>query len=296
MATITKTANIGVYQNGSIFTVTVDFVKNSGPDTATGVKVVLTIPDGIDYSSSSLSQGTYNSGTDTWTIGSLLAGQSVSATFSFLVTDDCEGPYSIYFTATTTGGCESCITNNVLCIVASGFSCCEDCDDKIQTITDDYTVLLTDKGTILADGSDNEITITLPTPASAYTEGRGKKFVFKALDTTNQIRLFTPSGKIVCALNIEDSTDTQGVNFTGDYITIQSDGVNYYCVSGVLSTPTVTPTLTPTTTVTPSITATTSVTPTITPTITPTTSITPTITPTTTVTPSVTVTPSTSPA
>lgn len=261
----TKPANIGVYQNGSQFTVNVDFVKNAGPDTAVGVVVDVTIPDGIEYASSSLSQGTFNSGTNKWSVGSLLAGQSVSATFTFTVTDDCEGPYSIVFDVSTTGGCDGCLTNNQLCIVTSGFSCCEDCDDKIQTITDDYVVQLTDKGTILADGSTNEITITLPSPASAYSEGRGKKFVFKTLDSTNQVRLFTPSGKIVGPLDIASSTDTQGVNATGDYITIQSDGTNWYVVSGVLSTPTPSATNTPTPSVTASITPTPTVTPTVTP-------------------------------
>lgn len=257
----TKTAYIGTYQNGSQFTINVDFVKNAGPDTAIGVVVDVTIPDGVSYASSSLSQGTYNSGTNKWSVGSLLAGQSVSATFTFTVTDDCEGPYSITFDVTTTGGCDSCISNNSLCIVTSGFSCCDDCDDKIQTIREDTTLLLSDEGTILADGTDNEILITLPSPASAYSEGRGKKYVFKAVDTTNQIRVYTPSGKIVGDESLAAADNVQGVNLAGDKITLQSDGTNWYMISGTLSTPTVTPTVTPTATITP--------TPSVTPTVTP---------------------------
>lgn len=255
MATNTKTAQIGRYQNGTVFTVNVDFVKNNGPDTATGVEVAVDIPTGLEYSTSGLGQGSYNTMTDIWSVGSLIPGQSVAATFSFLVTDDCEGPYTITFTISTQAGCDSCLNNNELCIVTNGVSCCDDCNPNIKTITSDYTVLSTDN-TILADGSSNEIMITLPSPASTYSEGRGQKFVFRCLDSTNQVRVQTPSGVIVGPFTPGSSIAVQGVNATGDYITLQSDGTNYYIVSGVLSTPTPSATTSPTPSVTPSITPT----------------------------------------
>jgi uncharacterized repeat protein (TIGR01451 family) len=55
-------------------------VTNNGPDTATGVSVTDTLPAGLSYVSSTLSQGSIATGGPvTWTVGSLSVGSSAVA-------------------------------------------------------------------------------------------------------------------------------------------------------------------------------------------------------------------------
>ncbi len=55
------------------FTVTLD---NNGPDSATGIEVTDALPAGIAFVSNTTSQGSYNSATGVWTVGSLNSGSS----------------------------------------------------------------------------------------------------------------------------------------------------------------------------------------------------------------------------
>jgi uncharacterized repeat protein (TIGR01451 family) len=229
----TKTVNIGFYQNGDTFTVPVDFVKNNGPDTASGVTVTLTIPDGITYQSSGLSQGSYNLGV--WTVGTLIPGQSVSATFTFTVTDDCESPWTIEFDVATSGGCDGCLTNNNLCIVTNGVSCCDfsGCGDpEIQTVAVAAHTVLVTENTFLADATSNVVAFTLPTPAAAYnsTTLKGQTFTFKVVEFSNAVTVTTPSGKLVDNSTIAAAGTVYNFAGVGDSITVVSDGTNYYIV------------------------------------------------------------------
>jgi uncharacterized repeat protein (TIGR01451 family) len=55
-------------------------VKNEGPDPATGVKAVLTWPAGFEYAGfSDISQGSWDAGTKTWTIGDMAKDAQVTA-------------------------------------------------------------------------------------------------------------------------------------------------------------------------------------------------------------------------
>ncbi|MFH6604504.1 SpaA isopeptide-forming pilin-related protein [Maribacter algicola] len=60
-------------------------VTNQGPSTATGVVVTDQLPSGYTYTGFTTSQGTYNSGTGQWTLGSLVAVQSETLTVSATV-------------------------------------------------------------------------------------------------------------------------------------------------------------------------------------------------------------------
>jgi uncharacterized repeat protein (TIGR01451 family) len=75
---------------------------NNGPSTATGVHVTDKLPAGLTFNSYTASQGTYNSGTGIWNIGTLVNG--ASAVLSLFVTPAVStAGTTITNTATSTG-------------------------------------------------------------------------------------------------------------------------------------------------------------------------------------------------
>ncbi|MCA9201868.1 MAG: DUF11 domain-containing protein, partial [Planctomycetales bacterium] len=70
---LTKTVNDAAANVGDNVTFTIT-VSNAGPDGATGVVVTDALPAGLTFVSSTPSQGTYNSGTGVWTVGSVANG------------------------------------------------------------------------------------------------------------------------------------------------------------------------------------------------------------------------------
>ena len=78
---ITKTVSNPNPAEGETISYTLT-VTNSGPSDATGVQVNDPLPAGLTYSSSSATQGSYNSGTGIWTVGSLNVGASASLTIT----------------------------------------------------------------------------------------------------------------------------------------------------------------------------------------------------------------------
>lgn len=62
----------------AVFTIT---VRNLGKDPAGVVAVDLTIPDGLEFDSSSTAFGSYDIGTGRWTVGELFSGDSATLTF-----------------------------------------------------------------------------------------------------------------------------------------------------------------------------------------------------------------------
>ena len=83
---LTKTVNNDVPPVGTnvIFMVTV--MNEPGFSTATGVEVTDVLPAGLTYVSSSASQGSYNSGTGVWTIGTIPAGGTATLSITATVT------------------------------------------------------------------------------------------------------------------------------------------------------------------------------------------------------------------
>ena len=60
-------------------------VTNDGPDTATGIQVSEPLASGLTFQSSNPSQGSYDSGTGTWTVGTLANGASATLTITATV-------------------------------------------------------------------------------------------------------------------------------------------------------------------------------------------------------------------
>ena len=62
-----------------VFTIT---VENKGPSDATGITVEDDLPPGLTFVSANASQGSYNSGTDTWTVGNIDSGDDATLTLT----------------------------------------------------------------------------------------------------------------------------------------------------------------------------------------------------------------------
>lgn len=74
---LTKTASSSTPQLGANVTFTVT-VSNAGPNAATNVSVADALPVGLTFVSSNASQGSYNSGTGQWTVGTINSGANAT--------------------------------------------------------------------------------------------------------------------------------------------------------------------------------------------------------------------------
>jgi uncharacterized repeat protein (TIGR01451 family) len=96
-----KTVNNATPNTGDAITYTIT-VTNSGPDTATNIQVTDLLPaGGVTYQSDSPSQGSYNSGTGIWSVGSLVNAASATLTITATV-DTGTGGSTITNTASIT--------------------------------------------------------------------------------------------------------------------------------------------------------------------------------------------------
>ena len=73
---LTKTGSVQAASEGGSITYSVT-VSNAGPTRVTGITVNDMLPSGLTYVTNAVSQGTYNSGTGDWTIGTMLTGSTV---------------------------------------------------------------------------------------------------------------------------------------------------------------------------------------------------------------------------
>ena len=78
---LTKTVDMPTPNVGTTVTFTVT-LTNSGPDPATNVTVQDSLPAGVTLVSATPSQGTYNSGTGVWTIGTIASGSNATLTLT----------------------------------------------------------------------------------------------------------------------------------------------------------------------------------------------------------------------
>jgi len=96
-----KTASVQIPKVGQQFNYTIT-ATNNGPGIATGVQVTDKVPAGLTFNSYTASQGTYNSGTGIWNVGTLLNG--ASATLNLFVTPAVSAAgTTVTNTATSTG-------------------------------------------------------------------------------------------------------------------------------------------------------------------------------------------------
>jgi|GEM_PF-2828615 len=98
---LTKTASTSTPNVGQKFHYIL-IATNNGPNTATGVQVIDHIPSGLTFNSYIASQGTYNSGTGIWNVGTLLSG--AVATLQLFVTPTVAAAGTTIINTATTGG------------------------------------------------------------------------------------------------------------------------------------------------------------------------------------------------
>jgi uncharacterized repeat protein (TIGR01451 family) len=84
---IEKTVDNANPNSGATVTYTIN-VTNHGPETATNVKVTEALPAGLTYSSNTATQGTYDSGTNMWSVGALTLDQTATLTLKATVTGE----------------------------------------------------------------------------------------------------------------------------------------------------------------------------------------------------------------
>lgn len=93
----------------------------------------------------------------------------------------------------------------------------------ITTITSN-TTLSNAHSTVLVDASSNAVTVTLPTAASAYSDGVGGRFSIKAIDTSNTVTVDADGTETI------DGSLTFVFASQYDAIEIQSDGSNWFII------------------------------------------------------------------
>jgi hypothetical protein len=120
-----KNIDLGLYCAGQEVIVPLDKVTNNGLATITNVEVKVDIPPGVEFLSANVPRGTYDVGLNTWFVGALAPGETLSAEFVFTVLNDCLDRYSFSFAVSTKDGCEDCDDDNQIVVCLSGISCCE---------------------------------------------------------------------------------------------------------------------------------------------------------------------------
>lgn len=115
-----------------------EIVEGTSGTTATNVVVDFTIPDGLTYLSSTVPRGSYNPGTKRWTVGNILPGEVLSIEMCFTISDGCKAPYTIVADISSVDACEADASDNQLCYVVKGLSCCDlnRCNNGILTNND----------------------------------------------------------------------------------------------------------------------------------------------------------------
>lgn len=121
--TITRQLNIGYIQNNDTYEIEVDIVANQNQNLVGDVKVALVIPAGVAYQSLSAAKGVFVGGINEWQIGTLSPGETVTGTFTFIVTNEGLNPFNHEFALSAGSGCVSCFSTTQLNVTVDGVGC-----------------------------------------------------------------------------------------------------------------------------------------------------------------------------
>ena len=163
----TTRQDIGVYKTDTEFCLFVDNIGNDSDTNIDDVIIRVDVPAGVVYSGTdNLEQGSYDSGSSIWNVGTLIKNTTIQGTICFKVTDPTAAPYSFTFTIETPDGCSGCNDDLQFCIIADGMSCA----DVQSCATVNYSTTEQDTGSTWIDGKNiyrQVIDLTGYTPAAA---------------------------------------------------------------------------------------------------------------------------------
>ena len=124
MSTISKSYDVGIIFTGQTLCAPVEQVKNTSGVVAEDVIVKLvSIPEGLEYSSSQLARGTFDINSRIWTIGAMSPGESLSGLLCFTVLDDSKAPFQFDFIVGLSDYCENCEDTRTYCVIIKDLSC-----------------------------------------------------------------------------------------------------------------------------------------------------------------------------
>ncbi len=247
------TKDIGVYKIGDTFTIQLDGVtypslKNLGPDIATSAQLQVILPTGLifDAGNSIVPRGTFSEITGIWSFGSFVVGETLTPTFAFEVTDDCEISYEIDFQITS-NLCDCNFSNNNFTITASGLSCCKisECNASLENSTFSYhPTQAANMAFSVCDYPNrvylitptNDITITLTgVNTSCLTNSVVIKHTGTGANRLNKIRVQAASGSVDSDTYFEfDNSGSATNNVRGYNLTSYKftwDGTNFWVFS-----------------------------------------------------------------
>ena len=170
--TITKTASNSLPNVGQQFSYTVT-ATNNGPGTANNVQVTDVIPAGLTFNSYTASQGTYNSATGIWTVGTLASG--ASAVLQLFVTPTAAAAGTSIVNTATSPGQIATATVVVPVTPVSNVTLNKTASNLTPTVGQQfsYTVTATNNG----PGTANNVQVTDVIPAgltfNSYTASQG---------------------------------------------------------------------------------------------------------------------------
>ncbi|MEL7669642.1 hypothetical protein [Methanobacterium sp.] len=170
--TITKTASNSLPNVGQQFSYTVT-ATNNGPGTANNVQVTDVIPAGLTFNSYTASQGTYNSATGIWTVGTLASG--ASAVLQLFVTPTAAASGTTIVNTASTSGQNASATVVVPTTPVSNVTLTKTASNLTPAVGQQfsYTVTATNNG----PGTANNVQVTDVIPAgltfNSYTASQG---------------------------------------------------------------------------------------------------------------------------
>jgi uncharacterized repeat protein (TIGR01451 family) len=163
---VTKTVDNNFPNEGDTINYTV-VLDNVGSDTATNVEVTDNLPAGVTYSSSSATQGSYDSGTGIWSVASLASSGSDTLTITATIDTGTNGQ-TIVNTATVTasdqadGNSANDSDDASLLVQSVDLTVAKTVDDTFPNVGDtiNYSVVATNNGPDVA--TNVEVTDVLP--------------------------------------------------------------------------------------------------------------------------------------
>jgi len=139
----------GIINNGITICVPIEQITNTSDIDIAGFELQVVIPTGLAYSATSTFQkGVYNITTNVWEVGTLLAGETLTAIMCFDITDETLLDYKVSFVPSSTTACD--LSNASYCVTITGLSC-SDALTCLTAVQDEFAPLDMDTSVTLTE-------------------------------------------------------------------------------------------------------------------------------------------------